>query len=75
MIGYAVCGSFCTHARALDTLRNLLARGHDIQPIVSEIVYATDTRFGRAADFIEELEDLCGRKTIQIGRASCRERV
>ena len=64
MIGYAVCGSFCTHARALDTLRNLLARGHDIQPIVSEIVYATDTRFGRAADFIEELEDLCGRKTI-----------
>ena len=64
MIGYAVCGSFCTHARALDTLRNLLARGHDIQPIVSEIVYATDTRFGRAADFIEELEELCGRKTI-----------
>ena len=64
MIGYAVCGSFCTHARALDTLRNLLARGHDIQPIVSEIVYATDTRFGRATDFIEELEDLCGRKTI-----------
>ncbi len=64
MIGYAVCGSFCTHARALDTLRNLLARGHDIQPIVSEIVYATDTRFGRAADFIGELEDLCGRKTI-----------
>ena len=64
MIGYALCGSFCTHARAVDTLRILRARGHDIQPIVSEIVYTADTRFGRAADLVGELEDICGRKTI-----------
>ena len=64
MIGYALCGSFCTHARAVDTLRVLRARGHEIQPIVSEIVYNTDTRFGCAEDLIRELEDICGRKTI-----------
>ena len=64
MIGYAVCGSFCTHARALETLRTLLSRGHEVLPITSEIVYSTDTRFGRAADFIAELEMLCGRKTV-----------
>jgi dipicolinate synthase subunit B len=64
MIGYALCGSFCTHARAVDTLRILRSRGYEIQPIVSEIVYETDTRFGRAADLVGELEDLCQRKTI-----------
>jgi len=64
MIGYALCGSFCTHARAVDTLRVLRARGHDILPIVSEIVYDTDTRFGRAEDLIRELESICGRKTV-----------
>ncbi|MBO5648560.1 MAG: dipicolinate synthase subunit B [Clostridia bacterium] len=64
MIGYAICGSFCTHARALESVRALLARGYELQPIVSEIVYRTDTRFGRAADFVEELEGLCGRRVI-----------
>ena len=64
MIGYALCGSFCTHARSLDTLRAIRARGHEVQPIVSEIVYDTDTRFGRADDLIAELESICGRKVI-----------
>ena len=64
MIGYALCGSFCTHARALDTLRTIRARGHEILPIVSEIVYETDTRFGTADDLISELESICGRKVI-----------
>ena len=64
MIGYALCGSFCTHARAVDTLRNLRARGHEILPIVSEIVYETDTRFGTADDLIHDLESICGRKTV-----------
>lgn len=64
MIGYAICGSFCTHARAMDTLRTIRARGHEILPIVSEIVYETDTRFGTADDLISELESICGRKVV-----------
>ena len=64
MIGYAICGSFCTHARAMDTLRTIRARGHEILPIVSEIVYETDTRFGTADDLISEIESICGRKVI-----------
>ena len=50
MIGYAICGSFCTHARSLTVLENLLNNGADVLPIVSEIAAATDTRFGKAAD-------------------------
>ena len=38
MIGYAVCGSFCTHAAALRVMRELTARGEELLPIVSETV-------------------------------------
>ena len=63
-IGFALCGSFCTHAAALIALEALLACGHDIQPILSETAFATDTRFGCAAALRERLESLCGRAVI-----------
>ncbi len=64
MIGYAICGSFCTHSRALQTLRALCDLGYEVQPITSEIVYETDTRFGCARDLITSLEDITGHAVI-----------
>jgi dipicolinate synthase subunit B len=64
MIGYAFCGSFCTIAKSMKILRELAAEGNEIQPIVSENVYNTDTRFGKAADVIAEMERICGRSVI-----------
>ncbi len=67
-IGFALCGSFCTHAAALTALEALLACGHDIQPILSETAFATDTRFGCAAALRERLESLCGRRSRWVLR-------
>ena len=64
MLGFALCGSFCTHAVALRELKGLLDAGYELQPIMSETVYATDTRFGRAEALREEIEALCGRPVI-----------
>ncbi|MBQ3065822.1 MAG: dipicolinate synthase subunit B [Clostridia bacterium] len=64
MIGYAMCGSFCTHKKSMAALRALCSDGYDIQPIVSETVFSTDTRFGQAAALIAEMETLCGRPVI-----------
>lgn len=64
MIGYAFCGSFCTHAASLAQLRALVAAGEEVQPIMSENAYTTDTRFHGAAPFREELRALCGRDVI-----------
>ena len=64
MIGYAMCGSFCTHKRSLHTLKQLVAAGEDMVPIVSEIAAATDTRFGRADQLIESLRTITGRSPI-----------
>lgn len=64
MLGYAFCGSFCTHGRAIGELRNLISSGYEIQPIFSETVWQTDTRFGSAAVLREEVEALCGHPVI-----------
>ena len=64
MIGFAMCGSYCTHKASLGQLRGLLEEGYQLQPIVSENVYCTDTRFGTAEALVVELESLCGRKVI-----------
>lgn len=63
-IGFAVCGSFCTLKPVIRQMRELAALDCDITPIVSATVYETDTRFGKAADFIAEIEEICGKKCI-----------
>ena len=62
-IGYAMCGSFCTLADSMQALRELSTR-YDILPILSEITYSTDTRFGKAEDFIREIRALTGHDII-----------
>ncbi len=63
-LGYAFCGSFCTIKQSVSALRALAALGYKIKPIMSQIVYTTDTRFGKAGDLIKEVEEICGEKII-----------
>ncbi len=65
MTGYAFCGSFCTLSRSLSQMKKLIAEGVDIQPIVSERVYTTDTRFYKAEDFLKDVEEAAGRKAAK----------
>ena len=46
MIGYAFCGSFCTLSESVAQMQVLIRDGYEIQPIMSDAVYETDTRFG-----------------------------
>ena len=64
MLGYAFCGSFCTFGKSLEALRRLVSEGHEIQPIISERAYSTDTRFFLAADFAGQVEEITGRHII-----------
>lgn len=64
-IGFAMTGSYCTFARVMEELRSLKKTGANIQPIMSENVYSTDTRFGKAEDFIWEVEDITEKKIIK----------
>ena len=64
MIGYAFCGSFCTHHKSFEILKRIIEMGYDVQPIMSENVYSTDTRFGKAEDLISRVSDVCNREII-----------
>ena len=64
MIGYAFCGSYCTHASSICRLKELLSCGYDVLPIVSENVYSTDTRFGKSKELVEALEHMTSKKVI-----------
>ncbi len=63
-VGFAFCGSFCTMSKALRALEQTVERYGRVVPIVSEAVRGTDTRFGKAADHLAEMERLCGRSAI-----------
>lgn len=63
-VGYALCGSFCTLKKSVEALRKLSSLDVNIKPIMSEITYNTDTRFGKASDFVKEIEDICNEKII-----------
>ena len=60
-LGFAMCGSFCTFHRVLPEMERLKAAGWDVQPILSPAAYTTDTRFGKAADFVGQIEKITGK--------------
>ena len=64
MIGFALTGSFCTISKALDIMKNLVSRGYEIVPIMSENAYDIDTRFGKAEDIRKKITDICGREIV-----------
>ncbi|MFI3249797.1 MAG: dipicolinate synthase subunit B [Eubacteriales bacterium] len=62
-IGFALCGSYCTHATALTALEKLVGN-YSLVPVVSESVANTDTRFGTAHDLMLELRRLCDTRVL-----------
>ncbi len=63
-IGFAMCGSFCTFSSVIEQMENLVSSGYEITPIMSFNAYSLDTRFGKATEFVEKIENICGKKII-----------
>lgn len=64
MLGYALCGSFCTLSKSISALEKLVDAGYSVQPIISERAYSTDTRFFLAEEFVSRVEEITGRSAI-----------
>ena len=62
-LGFAICGSFCTFDAVLPVMRELAA-DYEITPILSPAAAETDTRYGLASRFLEEVREICGRRPI-----------
>ena len=63
-IGFVMCGSFCTLSKAIEQMKILSNMGYNILPIMSYNVFKFDTKFGKASEFISEVEKISGKKII-----------
>lgn len=63
-VGFAVTGSFCTFRPVFEQMQMLAEHGFRVIPIMSENAYTTDTRFGRAADWIARAQEITGENVI-----------
>lgn len=69
-IGFGITGSFCTHEKIKVEIRRLMELGANVIPIFSYQTLQTDTRFGTAADFVQEVVDITMNEGIRtIGQA------
>lgn len=57
-------GSFCTFKKTIPKMKELIKKGAKILPIMSYNSYTLNTKFGKAEEFIEEIENITGEKII-----------
>jgi dipicolinate synthase subunit B len=69
-VGFAFCGSFCTHEKALTALERVKAQFGEVIPIVSRPCADWDTRFGNAHDLLREIERICDKRVIDTVQAA-----
>lgn len=62
-LGFAICGSYCTHSKSLAVMRELAA-DYEMIPILSEAAASTDTRFGTAVMLRETVSGISGHKPV-----------
>ncbi len=63
-IGYVFTGSFCTFRKSIEALKKIIKLNANVIPIMSYNSYLLDTKFGKAEDFINEIEDITGKEII-----------
>ena len=63
-IGFVITGSFCAFRKTIDELENIIKLGANVVPIMSENSYTLDTKFGKAQDFKNEIEEITGKKIL-----------
>ena len=63
-IGFVLTGSFCTFKKVMPKMKELVSLNADILPIMSDNAYKLDTKFGKAIDFIDEIEEITSKKII-----------
>lgn len=63
-VGFAMTGSFCTFKCTIPKIKAIIDEGAEVIPVMSFNAYNLDTKFGKAKDFIEEIEDITKKKII-----------
>lgn len=63
-IAFGLTSSFYAFKDTIKEIEKIVSKGGDIFPIMSNGAFTTDSRFGKALDFIKEIEDITNKKVI-----------
>ena len=63
-IGFVLTGSFCTFKKVIPKIKVLVKMKAEVIPVMSYNSYNLDTKFGKAQDLVNEIEDITGKKII-----------
>lgn len=63
-IGFVMTGSFCTFKKTIEQLEKIINEKAEVLPIMSYNAYNLDTKFGKAKDYIDEIQKLTGKEII-----------
>jgi len=63
-VAFAVCGSFCTLGAAVAQAEQLVRQGWELLPVMSYAASGLNTRFGRADEWKDRLENLTGHRVL-----------
>ncbi|MBM7632642.1 dipicolinate synthase subunit B [Geomicrobium sediminis] len=63
-IGFGLTGSHCTLEEVIPLINTLRSKGAEVVPFVSWTVQSTDTKFGKSAHWISEIEKAADHEVI-----------
>ncbi len=63
-VGFVLTGSFCTFKKVIPVIKKLIELEAEVIPVMSYNSYNLDTKFGKAEEFISEIQEITGKKII-----------
>ena len=63
-IGFVLTGAFGDYSKTIPKIKELVKKGSEVIPIMSFNSYNLDTKFGKASDFIDEIQKITGKEII-----------
>lgn len=63
-IAFGLTSSFYTFKATISEIKKIISEGGEVFPIMSMGAYTTDSKFGKAKDFIMKIEDITKKKII-----------
>lgn len=69
-IGFVITGSFCTFTKTIEQLQKIINEKAEIIPVMSYNAYNFDTKFGKAKDFINEIQKITRKRNYTHNSSS-----
>ena len=63
-VGYILTGPFCTFSKSIPKIKEIKSKGPEIFAIMSFNAYNLDTKFGKANDFITQIEEIAEKNIV-----------